>query len=60
MPHTILKAPIALPLTLFCALFLAACETEPESYPISGEECSPEDPVQDLRPSDCQPVPGLG
>lgn len=34
---------------------LAAC-TEPDCYPISGEECSPGDPVQDLEAPDGPPV----
>ncbi|WP_169730805.1 MULTISPECIES: hypothetical protein [Leisingera] len=33
-------------------LLLAAC-TAPDTYPISGEECGPSDPVQDLDASDC-------
>ena len=33
-------------------LLLAAC-TEPGTYPISGEECGPDDPVLELDASDC-------
>ncbi|MGI3185781.1 hypothetical protein [Nioella aestuarii] len=32
--------------------FLAAC-TPPDTYPISGEECGPDDPVQDMSAHDC-------
>lgn len=34
------------------SLLLAAC-TEPGTYPVSGEECGPEDPVLELDASDC-------
>lgn len=37
---------------LFLPLLLAAC-TEPGTYPISGEECGPDDPVLELDASDC-------
>lgn len=37
--------------TILC-LFLAGCETQ-DTYPISGEECSPEDPVHTLDSSGC-------
>lgn len=47
-------------LALLALLALAACATAPETYPVSGEPCSPDDPVQDITPSECQPVPGLG
>lgn len=36
------------------ALTLSACET-PDRYPISGEPCGPEDPVQGMTPPDCTP-----
>lgn len=35
-------------------LMLQACE-EPDRYPISGEPCSPEDPVIVAPPGDCGP-----
>ncbi|MEX0320333.1 MULTISPECIES: hypothetical protein [unclassified Ruegeria] len=44
-----------LALTAFLTL-LAAC-TEPETYPVSGEECGPTDPVQELDASDCVVLP---
>ena len=34
------------------ALLLAGCQ-EPTTYPISGEECDPNDPVQTLDAADC-------
>lgn len=33
---------------------LAGCD-DPDRYPISGQECSPDDPVMDLDPSGCTP-----
>ncbi len=38
---------------LFAAITLSACE--PETYPISGEECGPNDPVQELDATNCLP-----
>lgn len=35
-------------------LGLAACAT-PETYPVSGEECNPDDPVQSFEAADCLP-----
>lgn len=40
-------------LMLASSLVLAACEKEAETYPISGEECGPEDPVKTLDAEDC-------
>ncbi|WP_170376001.1 MULTISPECIES: hypothetical protein [Ruegeria] len=40
-------------LMLASSLVLAACEKEPETYPITGEECGPEDPVKTLDAEDC-------
>lgn len=37
--------------------FLAACEEE--KYPVSGEDCGPADPVQELEAADCT-IPGTG
>ena len=42
--------------TLAAALLLAAC-TEPGRYPVSGEECGPDDPVKSLDASDCLVAP---
>lgn len=37
-------------------VLLAACEDEVlETYPLSGETCSADDPVLDLDPIDCIP-----
>ena len=38
------------------ALALVAGCTEPETYPLSGEECTPTDPVRELDPVTCLPV----
>ncbi|MBY5932393.1 hypothetical protein KUV51_05225 [Tateyamaria omphalii] len=43
-------------LMLVALLFAAACG-DPDSYPISGEACSPDDPVQDLQVDMCAPTP---
>lgn len=40
-----------------CLLGLAAC-TQPETYPVTGEECGPKDPVLELDAADCG-TPGL-
>ncbi len=44
-------------LILAAILALSAC-TDPKHYPISGEECGPDDPVLDLDASiaDCTPI----
>ena len=41
------------------ALFLCGCENTGK-YPVSGEECSKDDPVLTLDASDCMPVPASG
>ncbi|WP_435312821.1 hypothetical protein [Primorskyibacter sedentarius] len=38
----------------FLLVLLAGC-AEPDHYPVSGQECSEGDPVQDLSASDCSP-----
>ena len=43
--------------SLLAALTLSAC-TEDETYPVSGEECGPNDPVKDLDAADCLPPVG--
>ncbi len=40
---------------LALVLALAAC-TEQETYPISGEECSPDDPVHSIDGAGCVPA----
>ena len=39
------------------ALAVAGC-TDPAHYPVSGEECGPNDPVRDLDANDCN-IPGM-
>lgn len=48
----------ALHLALVAALLLvAACtKPEPETYPLSGEQCAPDDPVQDISLPPCPPA----
>ncbi len=41
--------------SLALIVLLAACAQPEEQYPISGEQCGPEDAVQDLRPPNCLP-----
>ncbi len=38
---------------------LAACQAE-GTYPITGEECRPDDPVQELATDPCPPGTGSG
>lgn len=38
--------------------FLAACADQNE-YPITGEECGPDDPVKDLDATDVDCLPSL-
>ena len=47
-------------LNLAAALFLAACVNE-DRYPVSGEECTAEDPVKQIDSSmvDCVPASGM-
>lgn len=51
MKHLIRVTFLALPLGLM------AC-TEPNTYPVSGEQCDPKDPVLELDAADCG-MPGL-
>ena len=43
-------ASVIAPLVLL--IFLAACEDD-KKYPVSGEDCGPDDPVQTLDAADC-------
>ena len=53
--------PKIISLTLLMALGLAGCVTaEDDTYPISGKECTAEDPVQEFGATDCSPVAGAG
>ena len=46
--------PSLLLLALLATFGLSACVApEAETYPLSGEECGPEDPVLDLDAADC-------
>jgi len=36
-------------------VLLVGC-TEPETYPISGQDCGPDDPVKTLDASSCAPI----
>lgn len=48
--------PLFLSLIIGSISLLAACEKpEPATYPISGQPCSPDDPVHQLGPIDCVP-----
>lgn len=55
-----MKTPQAAPrrtglaLVLSCLLLIPAC-TDPETYPVSGEKCGPDDPVRTLDARDCVP-----
>lgn len=49
--------PLILAASALAFLSLAAC-TEGDTYPISGEECGPNDPVKDLNAADCLPSTG--
>ncbi|WP_170329569.1 hypothetical protein [Ruegeria arenilitoris] len=39
------------------AMFLSACEKDTDTYPVSGEQCGPEDPVKTLDAADCDVLP---
>jgi len=51
--HTSFRFRYLAPLLAF--LVLAAC-AEPGTYPVSGEQCTPEDPVHDLSAASCMPI----
>ncbi|WP_170563690.1 hypothetical protein [Ruegeria atlantica] len=42
---------------MIAAVFLSACEKSNETYPVSGEQCGPKDPVQTLDADDCDILP---
>ena len=51
--------PTMISLTLLAALALAGCvEPEDGTYPLSGEQCTAGDPVQDFGATDCAPIAG--
>lgn len=48
--------PFTMLLLLSCFVGLTACEEPaPATYPVSGQPCSPDDPVHDLDAGDCVP-----
>lgn len=47
--------PIIILFAATFALALGACVPEGR-YPVSGEECGPDDPVKGISPEDCAPV----
>ena len=44
--------PLAMILALAALFALGACEGH-DSYPLSGEPCAPDEPVQELEARDC-------
>lgn len=40
-------------LMMMFAVLLTACENNGETYPVTGEECGPDDPVKKLDAADC-------
>ncbi len=42
---------------MMAAMLLSACEKTAETYPVTGEQCGPEDPVQTLDAADCNILP---
>ena len=42
---------------MMAALILSACEKEADTYPVTGEQCGPDDPVQTLDATDCNILP---
>lgn len=39
------------------AVLLSACEKDTETYPVTGEQCGPDDPVKTLDAADCDILP---
>ena len=44
-------------LIIAAAAVLSACEKSADTYPVSGEQCGPEDPVKTLDAADCDILP---
>ncbi len=44
-------------LIIAAAAVLSACEKSSDTYPVSGEQCGPEDPVKTLDAADCNILP---
>ena len=51
--------PSLILLVLLAAFGLAAC-VEPETYPLTGEECGPDDPIQEMTGDGCVSPTGTG
>ncbi|SLN60395.1 hypothetical protein [Ruegeria meonggei] len=51
-----LNKPFAV-LMMAAALLLSACDKTSETYPVTGEQCGPEDPVKTLDAADCDILP---
>ncbi len=51
--------PYLAALLMVSAAFLTACEKQSDTYPITGEQCAPEDPVQTLDAGDCYIPPAV-
>jgi hypothetical protein len=49
---------IRLALAAMLLALLSACTEPPTTYPVSGEECGPGDPVQTVDPTFCPPAAG--
>ncbi|WP_171126407.1 MULTISPECIES: hypothetical protein [unclassified Ruegeria] len=44
-------------LLMAATVFLGACEKEADTYPATGDQCGPDDPVKTLDASDCDILP---
>ncbi|WP_170766001.1 hypothetical protein [Ruegeria lacuscaerulensis] len=44
-------------LMMMAAVLLSACEKDNQTYPVTGEQCGPEDPVKTLDAADCDVLP---
>lgn len=51
---TLILKSLAVLLTV--AMVLSGCQ-KPGTYPVSGQECGPEDPVKELDAADCYAPP---
>ena len=46
-------------LLMISAAVPSACENTSDTYPVSGEQCGPEDPVKKLDAADCYIPPAV-
>lgn len=44
---------------LASAAILSACEKSTDTYPVTGEQCGPDDPVKTLDAADCYIPPAV-